>query len=55
MCDVQLERAAQPLRQQRDALPQAFSIAYRDLVVTKIDVFHAQTHTLHQAQPGAVK
>jgi len=45
--EMQLQRSAQSLRQERHALPQAFSIAHRDLVVTEVDVFDAQTHTLH--------
>ena len=27
-------------------MPQAFSIAHSDLIVTEVDVFDAQTHTL---------
>jgi hypothetical protein len=44
--EVQLQRSAQSLRQERHALPQAFSIAHSDLLVTEVDVFDAQTQTL---------
>jgi len=38
--EVQLEWASQPLRQERHALPLAFSFADRDLVVTEVDVLY---------------
>ena len=47
MGEVQLERASHALRQERQALLMAFSIAHRDLVVTEVDVLYPQTHTLH--------
>jgi hypothetical protein len=47
MGEVQLKLASRALRQERQALPLAFSIAHRDLVLTEVDVLYAQTHTLH--------
>src|SRR5204863_4995971 len=51
--------ALQPLRQgyrqHRDSISATFAISDHDVRISEIDIFHAQAHTLHEAQAAAVK
>lgn len=53
--EMSLQRRFERLRQHRQAIFRAFAIADGDLIIMKIDVFDAQSHTLHQSQAGAVE
>src|SRR4051794_33972100 len=52
---MELERAAQAFREQRDALAHAFALADGDLPVTKVDILNPQAKAFEQAQATPVE
>lgn len=49
------QRAFEPGREQGATVPQPFPVAHHDLVVAKVDVFHAQAEAFQKAQPAAIE
>jgi hypothetical protein len=49
------ERLAEAAGKHRDAVLGPFAVAHENLGLAEVDVFDAQAHAFHQAQPRAVE
>ena len=53
--EMSLKRLLERLRQHSHAVLCALAIAHCDLLIGEINIFHAQTYTLHETQAGPVE
>jgi hypothetical protein len=52
---MSLQRFLERLRQHGDAVLRALAVPHGDLLISKINIFHAQAHTLHETQARPVE